>query len=119
MNHILRDIKLSKLTNITPNIDTEKFLNFWDDLWRDMKVDIDAEKGEIKCWKEGYDYYYFRQYDKNGNLWCDHKKIWLFLSCVLELKYYDKQDLIQYMVAKRLNCVVNTPIMPCASKKYG
>ena len=110
MNHILRDIKLSKLTDTPMSDEASKLVKFWDELWCDMKVHIDANKGEIKCWKDGYKYYYFAQDDKNGSLWCDYYKVWLFFEEELGLDYSEIQGLIQYMVDKTLNCGVNTPL---------
>ena len=109
MNHILRDIKLSKLTGTPMSEEASKFVKFWDDLWADMKVKIDPSKGEIKCWKDGYDYYYFYQDDKNDNLWCDRYRVWPFFQYDLYLNYTETQELIQYMVDETLNCEANTP----------
>ena len=107
--YILRDIKLSKLTGTPVSDGVTKLIEFWNDLWCDMKVSIDAGKGEIKCWKDDYDYYYFHQDDKNDNLWCDFEKVWSFTQYDLELTYTETQELIQYMVDKTLNCEVSTP----------
>ena len=109
MKHILRDIKLYKLTGTPLSDEASKLIKFWDGMWTDMKVDINVEKGEIKCWKEGYNYYYFRQDDKNDNLWCDFEKVWSFIQYDLEFTYTETQELLQYMVDRTLNCVINTP----------
>ena len=109
MNYILRDIKLSKLMGTPLSYEASKFIKFWDGLWTDMKVVVDVNKGEIKCWKDGYDYYYFCQKDKNYHLWCDHYEVWSFFSEELELDYTEIHELIQYMVGETLNCEVNTP----------
>ena len=109
MNYLLRDIKLSKLTDTPMSEEASRLVKFWDELWTDMKVKIDPTKGEIKCWKEGYDYYYFFQNDRNDYLWCDNKKIWSFFVGKLGFDYTEIQELIQYMVSKTLNCEVNTP----------
>ena len=109
MEHILRDIKLSKLTGAPPVGDADKLVKFWDELWFNMKMSIDPKKGEIKCWKEGYNYYYFHQNDKNDNLWCDCDKVWSFPHHDLDLTYTESQELIQYMVSETLNCKVNKP----------
>ena len=109
MNHILRDIKLSKLTEIPMSTKASRFVKFWDELWTGMKVKIDPIKGEIKCWKDDHDCYYFRQDDKNDRLWCNYNKVWSFFDRKLGLDYTDIQELIHYMVDKTLNCEVNTP----------
>ena len=109
MNHILRDIKLSKLTDTPMSDDASKLIKFWNNIWLDMKVSVDVDKGEIKCWKDGYDYYYFIQVDKNDDLWCNYDKVWLFFIDDLGLEYDETQELVQYMVDKTLNCRVNTP----------
>ena len=109
MIHIIRDIKLSKLTGISLNGEASKFIRFWNKIWCDMKIHVDADKGEIKCWKEGYDYYYFRQDNKNDNLWCDFEKVWSLLQYDSKFTYTETQELIQYMVNETLNYVVNTP----------
>ena len=109
MVHILRDIKLSKLTGTPMSTQASKFVKFWDELWADMKVQIDTEKGEIRCWKDDCDYYYFIQDDKNDNLWCNYTKVWSFFQNDLDLNYVETQDIIQTVVVKTLNCEVNTP----------
>ena len=109
MNHILREIKLSKLTDTPMSEQATMLVKFWDELWADMKVKIDPPKGEIKCWKDDYDYYYFQQDNKNDSLWCNYAKVWSFFSEELELDYTEIQELIQTMVDKTLNCKVNTP----------
>ena len=111
MEHILRDIKLSKLTGAPPVGDADKLVKFWNELWTDMKVVIDPKKGEIKCWKDGYDHYYFIQNDKNDRLWCNYFKIWPFLRDELCMKQNEYKGLIQYMVDETLNCKVNTPFL--------
>ena len=115
--YILRDIKLSKLTEIPMSTEASKLVKFWGELWADMKVQIDTEKGEIKCWKDDYDYYYFRQDGKNENLWCDRYRVWSFFRCDLGLEYAETQELIQFMVDKTLNCEVSTPVFFIFSKK--
>ena len=107
--YILRDIKLSKLTGTPMSTKASKLVKFWDELWTDMKVKIDPTKGEIKCWKDDYNYYYFQQDDKNPHLWCDRYRVWLFFRDELELNHGDIQKLIQYMMNKNLNCEVSTP----------
>ena len=109
MNHILREIKLSKFTDTPLSNDASKLINFWVDLWIDMKIYIDADKGEIKCWKDGYNYYYFQQDDKNDNLWCNHYKVWSFFREELVLSYDDAKDLIHSMMNEIIMCKVNTP----------
>ena len=109
MIHILREIKLSKLTDTPMSTKATKLVEFWDELWCDMKVKIDPKKGEIKCWKEGYDYYYFYQEDRNDYLWCDYDEVWTFFRRDLGLNYDDVQELIQQLVDETLNCKVNTP----------
>ena len=110
MNHILRDIKLSELTDTPMSDGASKFNKFWDDLWSDMEVSINVDKEEIKCWKDGCDYYYFLQEDKNDHLWCDYDKVWSFPRYDLGLEYGETQELVQYMMDKTLNCRLNTPI---------
>ena len=108
MEHILRDIKLSKLTD-TPLVgDADKLVKFWNELWTDMKVVIDPKKGEIKCWKDGYDCYYFSQNKKHGYFWCDNYKVWSFFEGELRLEYSETQKLIQYMVCETLNYNIGT-----------
>ena len=109
MNYILRDIKLSKLTNIPPVGDAAKLVKFWDELWTDMKVYIDKKKGEIKCWKDGYDYYYFIQNDKNDRLWCNFEQVIFSFIYYLGLTYPVYEELIHHMVDDILNCEVNPP----------
>ena len=109
MYHILRDIKLSELTNTPMSGETSKFVKLWDDLWIDMKIYINTDKGEIRCCKDGYDCNYFYQHNKNARLWCDYDKVWAFFGYNLKLKYSEIQELIQYMVGETLNCEVNTP----------
>ena len=109
MKHILRDIKLSKLTGTPMSDEATMFVKFWDNLWRDMKVSVGPKKGEIRCWKDDYDYYYFFQEDRNDYFWCDNKKIWSFFRRDLGLNYDDTQEFIQQMVDETLNCKVNTP----------
>ena len=109
MNYILREIKLSKLTDTPISDEATKLIKFWNDLWCDMKVSIDTDKGEIKCWKEDYDYYYFQQDDKNDYFWCDYYEIWIFFRDDLELTYNETQELIQHMVAMALNHKANVP----------
>ena len=110
MNSILRDIKLSKLTGTPLSDETSKFIEFWNSLWSDMKVDIDASKGEIKCWKDGHVYYYFIQDNKYDSMWCDLEKVWSFFIDELGLDYGEIQELIQHMVGETLKCRVNTPV---------
>ena len=109
MNYLLRDIKLSKLTGTPLSGKASRFIEFWDELWTDMKVKIDPTKGEIKCWKDDYDQYYFIQNDKNDNLWCNRYRVWLIFWDDFGLKYTETQELMQYMVDKTLNYVINTP----------
>ena len=109
MNYLLRDIKLSKLTNIPLVGDASKLVKFWEELCCDMEVKVDPSKGEIRCWKNNYDYYYFIQDDKNSEMWCNYAKVWLFFDNELRLDYDEIQELIQYMLNKSLNHVVNTP----------
>ena len=109
--YILRDIKLSKLTDTPMSDKATKFIEFWDDLWCDMKVNVDVNKGEIRCWKDDFDYHYFRQDDKKGHLWCNYYKVWLFFETELGLEHVEIQEFIQTMVVKTLNCEVNTPII--------
>ena len=110
MNHILREIKLSKLTDTPMSMEASMLVRFWETLWYDMKVRVDPIKGEIKCWKDVYDYYYFHQDDKNDSLWCDHNTVWPFFRRNLRLNYKETQELIRQMVVETLNCVVNTPL---------
>ena len=105
--YILREIKLSKLTGTPMSTKASKLVKFWDKLWDNMKIKIDSSKGEIKYWKD--EHYYFHQNDKNDRLWCNHTKVWSFFRNELELDRDDIQKLIQYMMNKTLNCVVNTP----------
>ena len=109
MIHILRDIKLSKLTDTPMGTKASKLVKFWDELWCDMKVKIDLKKGEIRCWKNDYDYYYFFQDDTDNYFWCDFEKVWTFFREDLGFKHGDTQELIQYMANETLNCMVNTP----------
>ena len=113
MEHILRDIKLSELTGTPMSDEASRLVKFWDELWTDMRVSIDADKGEIKCWKEGHDYYYFLQEDKNDRLWCNYGKVWSFFLKDFDLKYTEIQELLQTMVGKTLNCDTNTPSSLC------
>ena len=110
MNYILRDIKLSKLTGTPMNDKATRLITFWGDLWRDMKVHININKGEIKCWKYGYDYYYFLQNGKDDFLRCDFHEVWSFFKDELKLKYDDTQELIQHMMDKTLNGDIHTPV---------
>ena len=114
MNHILREIKLSNLTDTPMSEEATKLVEFWDELWTDMKVKVDPSKGEIRCWKDDYKYYYFRQDDRNDCLWCDTEKIWSFFRLELGLNYSDTQELVHQMVGETLNCKVNTPPAPDA-----
>ena len=107
--YILRDIKLYKLTEIPMSTKASRFVKFWDELWTGMKVKIDPTKGEIKCWKDDYDQYYFIQNDKNDYLWCDYHKVGSFFVDVLYFNYDDTLKLIQLMVGDTLNYVINTP----------
>ena len=107
MNYILRDIKLSKLTDTPMSDDTSKLIKFWNDLWCDMWVQIDAEKGEIRCLKNGHNY--FIQEDKNDFMWCDFGRVWSFFRYELGLDYGETLGLIQHMMGDALNCRVNTP----------
>ena len=107
--YILREIKLSKLTDTPMSDEASKLVKFWNDLWCDMKVQIDSDKGKIECWKDGYDYYYFYQEDKNARLWCDFDRVWIFFHINLPINYDETQEIIQTMVGKTLNCVVNIP----------
>ena len=109
MNLILRDIKLSKLTNIPPVGNASKLDKFWDRLWADMKVLIDPNEGEIKCWKDGYDYYYFSQINGKDRLWCNYDKVWSFFIYDLNLNFTETEELIQYMVHGTINCKVTSP----------
>ena len=109
MNSILREIKLSKFTETPMSDEATMLVNFWDELWCDMKIKIDPIKGEIRCWKDDHDCYYFRQDDKNDRLWCNYNKVWSFFDIQLGLTYSGIQELIQTMVDKTLNCEVNTP----------
>ena len=110
MNHILREIKLSKLTDTSMSSEASKFIKFWNNLWCDMKVIDDINKGEIKCWKDGYDYYYFRQDGKHSYLWCDCDKVWTFFRDDLCLNQIEIKEFIQQIMVETLNCVVNTPM---------
>ena len=110
MYHILREIKLSKLTDTPMSDDTSKLVEFWGELWIGMKVSVDPTKGEIKCWKEDYDHYYFLQVDKNDYLWCDYYGLWSLFRKNFSLNYGEIQEFIQYMVGVSLNYGVNTPI---------
>ena len=110
MNHILREIKLSKLTGIPMSAEASKLVKFWDELWSDMKVSVDPTKGKIKCWKDGYSYNnYFYQNNKGDNLWCDYDKVWSFFRYELKLNHDETQELIQHVVDMALKCKVNTP----------
>lgn len=108
-NHILREIKISKLTDAPMGDDATKTVKFWGELWDNMKVRVDQTKGEIKCWKDGYDFYYFLQNNKNDYLWCDYDKVWAFFEENLVLGYNDTQEFIQTMVDGTLNCGTNIP----------
>ena len=116
MNYLLRDIKLSKLTGIPMSGDVAKLYKFWEDLWCDMKVIINTEKGEIRCWKDDYNYCYFLQSNKNDNLWCDYNNVWVFFGYDLKLNYDEIQELIQHMVDETLNYEVNTPLLKLLSE---
>ena len=109
MIHILREIKLSKLTDTAMSNEASRLDEFWNELWTDMKMVIDIDKGEIKCWKDGYDYYYFLQDGIDEYLWCDYDDVWKFFRHELGMNHKDVQELIQQMVAETLNCGVNTP----------
>ena len=108
MSYLLREIKLTKLTETPLSDEASKLIKFWDGLWTDMKVIVDAGKGEIKCWKEGYEYYYFIQKDENDYLRCDIDEVWSFFMTELKINFNDTQELIQYMVVKTLNSRVST-----------
>ena len=110
MIHILREIKLSNLTDTPMSTKATKLVEFWGELWSGMKVKIDPKKGEIRCWRDDYDYYYFYQEDRNDYLWCDTEKIWSFFRRDLGLNYDGTQELIHQMVDETLNYIVNTPI---------
>ena len=109
MEHILRDIKLTEITGDSLTCDAAKLVKFWDELWSDMKVYIDPSEGEIKCWKDGYNYYYFYQNDENDNLWCNYSKVWSFFSNELGLDYVNTVAIIQHMMGKTLNNKLATP----------
>ena len=109
MNYILREIKLSNLTDTPLSTKASKLVEFWDELWRDMEVKVDPYKGEIRCWKDDYNYCYFLQSNKNDKLWCDYNNVWMFFGYDLKLNYDEIQELIKHMVGKTLNCEVNTP----------
>ena len=109
MNHILRDIKLSKLTGTPLSEKTSKVIKFWDELWVDMKVVINTEKGEIKCWKDDYDYYYFYQKNKKATMWCNHRGVWSFFMNELKINHVDVQEVTQYMLRETLKSEVSTP----------
>ena len=111
MNHILREIKLSKLTDIPMGDEATKLVKFWDKLWNDMKIKIDPIKGEIRCWKDDYDYYYFRQDNRDDYFWCDHTKVWSFFRDELKLNIIETKEVIQSMMGEILNHKVNTPMM--------
>ena len=115
--YILREIKLSKLTDIPMSEDVSKLNKFWDGMWTDMKVMVDAVKGEIKCWKDYYCYFY--QNDKNSHLWCDHYEVWSFFKDDLGFECAEIQEFIQYMVGETLNCEVNTPLPWLKQKQPG
>ena len=109
MNYILREIKLSNITGVPLSDDVTKLVEFWDGLWVDMKVVIDAEKGEIKCWKENYNYYYFYQKNKKATMWCNHRRVWSFFINELKLNHTDTQEVTQYMLGETLKSEVSTP----------
>ena len=111
MNDILREIKLSKLTDTPMSDNATKLTKFWDELWSDMEVYVDNNKGEIGCCKDdGCDYYYFYQHSKDGLLWCNCDKVWSFFRDSLSLEHNEIQKLIQIMVSETLNYKVNIPI---------
>ena len=107
--YILREIKLSKLTDTPMGDEATMLVKFWDELWADMKIKIDPIEGEIRCWKDDHDYYYFFQDENHNYLWCDYDKVWSFFGRDLGLNYDDTQELVQRMVGETLNCKVNTP----------
>ena len=109
MNHILREIKLSKLTDTPMSMKASKLDKFWNEFWGGMKIMVNSTKGEIRCWKDGYDYYYFIQREKNDYLWCDPVKIWSFFRYDLGLNCKEARELIYQMVGEALNYEVNTP----------
>ena len=108
MSHILRDIRLSKLTGKPMGDKASKLNKFWDDLWCDMRVYVDVIKGEIKCWKDSHNYYYFHQDGKNTRLWCNYDEVWSFFDKKLCLSYNETQELIQIMLTLTLSYKVNT-----------
>ena len=111
MNHILREIKLSNLTDTPMSMKASKLVEFWDNLWADMKVSANHKKGEIVCWKDDYDYYYFYQNNKSARLWCDYNEVWTFFRDELKLSHDKTQELIQQMVSEALNYKVNIPFL--------
>ena len=108
--YILRDIKLSKLTGTPLSGEASRLIKFWDELWVGMVVKIEPNKEKIECWKDDHSYYYFVQDDKNGFLWCNYFKVWLFFEAELGLGYSEIQELIQYMVGKTISSEINKPI---------
>lgn len=118
MNHILRDIKLHKLTGIPLSEEASKLIKFWDGLWADMEISIDTDEGVIECWKESYACYYFRQVNKKDFLRCDYNKVWIFFKDELELNHDGIQKLIHHMVNETLNCRVNLPTFSYSNRRY-
>ena len=110
MNHILRDIKLSKLTGTPLSEKASKVIKFWDELWVDMKIKIIPNSVEFGCWKNDYYYCYFLQTSKSDYLSCDYDRVWSFFEDDLRLDCGEIEELIKYMVGETLNCEINTPI---------
>ena len=110
MNYILREIKLAKLIDAPLSDNATKLIEFWAELWSDMKVKIDPNEGKIRCWKDDYEYYYFCQVDKSARLWCDYNKVWRFFRDDLKFNPEETRMLIQYMVEETLSCEINTPL---------
>lgn len=108
MSYLIREIKISKFTKTPLSDEASKFIKFWGRLCNDMKIHVDNNKGEIRCCKDGYGYY-FLQDGKNDYFWCDSKNVWSFFEEELDINYKETQELIQYMVNKTLNLVINTP----------
>lgn len=109
-HNIIRDIKISKISNIPLNEESSKFVKFWDELWFDMKIEVYPQNGLIRCWKEGYNYYYFAQNSKYDDyLRCDYSKVWSFFKLELGFSYVETREFIHIMMREKIKCEICPP----------
>lgn len=105
MNDIIRDIKLAKTLGTEPSENAKKVINFFDELFNDMRVHVDYEFGRITCWKDNYKYY-FIQKNSNYSLKCG-TEVWKFFTQELYMNFSDTRTTIEYMLSDRLKIKVN------------